>query len=92
MDQTPAENIPFGEQSSTLYDVSFGSNSTIVASPLSPTHHRPGYRRVSSHCEVDDSHLTSSIRPSDNEGQGLGILNLGHQEGASISSVEVGSK
>lgn len=92
MDQDHAEDIPLREQGSTLSGVSFGSNSTMVASPASPTTHRPGYRRVSSTCDESDSHLRSSIQPSGNNAQGLGILNLGHEEGASVSSAKVDSK
>jgi len=94
MDQSPEQkNTPLRQQSSSLSDASLGSNSTFVASPSSPKLYRPGYRRVSSVFEETNPHPTSSkSRPSGDEGQGLGISNLGSQGRGSVAGFPVGSK
>lgn len=89
MDHSPAQkNIPLRQQSSSLSDASFGSNSTFVVSPSSPSFHRPGYRRVSSVFEENDPQPVSyESRSSGHEGQGLGISNVGSQKRGSFASV-----
>ncbi len=89
MDHSPEQkNIPLRQQSSSLSDASFGSNSTFVVSPSSPTFHRPGYRRVSSVFEENDPQPASlESRSSGHEGQGLGISNVGSQKRGSFASV-----
>ncbi len=75
---------------------SIGSNSTVVASPSSPVHHRPGYQRVSSVAEQFNSfHETPSHQDYINtacEGDGLGISVEDGQKRTSIPRVPVGSK
>lgn len=74
-------NTPLLQASSTLSDISFGSNSTIVASPASPASHRPGYRRVPSAIEENVVHSASSISsPPSKEALGLGITNFESHE------------
>ena len=77
--------------SSVLSDISFGSNSTAVASPTSPTFQRPAFPRVPSVVEEDPllpakSHRKSSIKRPD----GLGITNLDDEK--TIPRRPVGSK
>lgn len=94
MDQSPEQkSTPLRQLSSSISDASFGSNSTFVATPSSPTFHRSGYRRVSSVFEENHPQPASSKSdPSGDEGQGLGISNLGTQETSSVHRVPVGSK
>ncbi len=92
--QSPEQkNTLLRQPSLSISDASFDSNSTFVASPSSPTSHRPGYRRVSSVFGVDNPQPASSKgRPSGDEGQGLGISNLGSQERVSVTRLPAGSK
>ena len=75
---------------------SIGSNSTVVASPSSPVHHRPGYHRVGSLAEqLPSFHETLSHQDYINtayEGHGLGISVDDGQKRTSIPRVPVGSK
>ena len=92
---TPSEHadIPLRQQSSTLSDVSIGSNSTFVASPASPSIRRPGYHRVPSVVEEGAELSTDRLPKSPSDGgSGLGISNLASQRRSSVSRVPVGSK
>ncbi|KAL6720652.1 hypothetical protein ACLMJK_002577 [Lecanora helva] len=78
MEESPKQSTtPLRQVSSTLSDSSFGSNSTVVASPASPASYRPGYRRVPSAIEEDEPEGTACIStPSSKERHGLGIDNI----------------
>jgi len=84
------------QQSSILSDVSFGSNSTVVASPStpkSPIIHRPRYQRVGSLAEeITSDHESPSHQDTLNEGHGLGIKNLDIQKREPLLGVPIGSK
>lgn len=83
------------QQGSTLSDASFGSSSTVVATPSSPKSptHRPGYRRIASVAEETHSyHETPTHQDTLNEAHGLGIKDLDIQKRESISRVPVGRK
>ena len=85
--------IPLRPQSSTLSRLSIGSNSTFVASPVSPSTRRPGYHRVPSVVEEGAVPSMDSVlhKPID-DGNGLGISNLDSQKRSSVPRVPVGSK
>ena len=97
MDREPEqkENL-LREPDSGPSTVSIGSNSTVVASPSSPVHHRPGYHRASSLAEqLPSFYETPSHQDYINtayEGHGLGISVDDGQKGTSIPRVPVGSK
>ena len=97
MDREPEqkENL-LREPDSGPSTVSIGSNSTVVASPSSPVHHRPGYHRASSLAEqLPSFHETPSHQDYINtayEGHGLGISVDDGQKGTSIPRVPVGSR
>ena len=75
---------------------SIGSGSTVVASPSSPVHHRPGYHRSSSLAgQLTSFHETPSHQDHINtadEGHGLGISVEDGQKRTPIPRVPVGSK
>ena len=86
-------NSPLREVSSTLSDSSFGSNSTVVASPASPASYRPGYRRVPSAIEETVAQTQSNSSPQPSQGRhGLGITNLESHEEGTFAEVPMGSK
>ena len=94
MEKSPDQSDPLlRPQSSTLSESSFGSNSTIVASPPSPTAYRPGYRRVPSIMEENlSSRPDTASRPPGAKERGLGISNLEGEMGGSTHRRLVGSK
>ena len=94
MDSSPGKvETPLRQQSSTLSDHSIGSNSTIVASPVSPTFRRAGYHRVPSVVEEDVvSSVDGDSLPSRKHGRGLGIANIDVQKKSPTTRVPVGSK
>lgn len=82
------------QQGSTLSDASFGSTSTVVASPTTPKSpvHRAGYRRIGSLAEELNSYgETPAHQDTLEEGYGLGIKNVDTQKRESLSSKAVGS-
>ena len=94
MEQSPEQpEAMLRHTSSVLSDASFGSNSTVVASPPLPTSHRPGYRRVPSVVEETPLLPTKHKRhPSSEEISGLGITHLDDREDERITRHSVGSK
>ena len=94
MDFPPGKvETPLRQQRSTLSDHSIGSNSTIVASPTSPSIRRPGYHRVPSVVEEDAvSSVDGVSHTSRKHSHGLGIANIDVQKRSSTTRVPVGSK
>lgn len=81
------------QQSSTLSDDSFASNSTLLASPTTTSIRRPGYNRVPSVVEEDPvPSVDEVLQPSSDHNRGLGIANIDTQKRSTISRVPVGSK
>ena len=78
-------------------DSSLDSTPTIVASPGSPVHHRPGYHRITSLNEVDTSYQRAEGNSSDRDAQlessSLGVAGKGfgssQGRGLGIGNVEV---
>ena len=97
MDREPeqSENL-LREADTTPSTNSIGSNSTVVATPSSPVHPRPGYHRLNSLAEqLTSFHETPSHQDYINtayEGHGLGISVEDGQKRTSIPRVPVGSK
>jgi hypothetical protein len=81
------DDILLTQQSSSLSNGSFGSNSTIIASPQTPSSFKTGheYGDVSSVSEEEDSyHIDSTLHSSGKSGQGLGITYLSSRKGSSM--------
>lgn len=76
-----------GQQGSTLSDHSFGSNTTIIPSPVSPTSSKlgPEYKPLSSGEDTSKRILHSS----DSTDFGLGITNLGTRNKATTADSQV---
>ena len=97
MDREPEQKETLLRESDSAPSTnSIGSSSTVVASPSSPAHHRPGYHRVGSLAEqLTSFHETPSHQDYINiayEGHGLGISVDDEQKGTTIPRVPVGSK
>lgn len=81
------------QHGSTLSDGSFGSSSTVIATPTTPKSptHRPGYRRIASVAEeITSYHESPSHQDTLGGGHGLGIKDLKIPNRESISRVPVG--
>ena len=97
MDRDPEQNENLLREADTTPSTnSIGSNSTVVASPSSPVHPRPGYHRLNSLAEqLTSFHETPSHQDYINtayEGHGLGISIEDGQKRTSVPRVPVGSK
>ena len=97
MDREPEQNENLLREADTTPSTnSIGSSSTVVATPSSPVHSRPGYHRLSSLAEqLTSFHETPSHQDYINtayEGHGLGISLEDGQNRASIPRVPVGNK
>ena len=96
MDSHPEQNENLlHDVNSTPSTISIGSNSTIVASPSSPVHHRPGFQRANTIPEplapLHESPLSPSNTDAVHEGHGLGISMGNGHESISIPRKPVGS-
>lgn len=83
-------------------DYSVGSTPTLISSPLSPIHHRSGYRPIAALPQEDTAYAGAQTRPDRDmvggsyraraENHGLAIENLDTQPIVSISRVPVGGR
>jgi len=76
------EDILLGQQSSSLSDNTFGSNSTVIASPVSPTSLKIDYEHdhVSPVLGKDNpQRVDRTLHSSSKASRGLGITNLSNQ-------------
>lgn len=72
---------------SNVSDYSLDSTPTVVASPTSPVHHRPGYQRISSLAEEDTAYRGAEATSSPSNNRERNPREGSHEHGLAIENV-----